>query len=161
FKIKAGAGKSAKFVNKESLTIKTIQSEEENKELVLKGLNVLVVEDSQDNQMLIDIYLQNLGAQINSAYDGREGVESALKNSYDVVLMDVQMPQMDGHQAARKLRSLGYTRPIVALTAHAMSEERAKCLDSGFNDFLTKPIQRDLLVDTLARYIPKNSELRH
>ncbi|MES2962610.1 MAG: response regulator [Bdellovibrionota bacterium] len=122
---------------------------------VLKGLNVLLVEDSPDNQMLISLYLKNSGAQIEVAPNGAAGVEKALESDYDLVLMDVQMPVMDGHEAAQVLRAKQYAKPIIALTAHAMNEEKLKCFASGFTDYLTKPIPRDLLVDVLSRYLPR------
>ncbi|RYZ80052.1 MAG: response regulator, partial [Proteobacteria bacterium] len=81
--------------------------------------------------------------------NGASGVEAALQNHYDVILMDIQMPVMDGHEAARSLRLQGYSRPIVALTAHAMKEERLRAEQSGFSHFLTKPIHRKSLIDLL------------
>lgn len=144
----------AQFVAKEKLTILSAQSID--KSLIrhsLLGLKVLLVEDSADNQMLIRMYLSHAGASTTFAFDGAEGVEMALMGDYDVILMDIQMPVLDGHEATQKLRSLSYNKPIVALTAHAMKEEREKCLESGFTDFLTKPIQKDLLFEVLSRYV--------
>lgn len=119
----------------------------------LSGLKVLLVEDSPDNQMLITMYLTKAGATVTSASNGAQGVEFALADRYDVILMDIQMPVLDGHEATKKLRHLEYFRPIVALTAHAMKEEREKCFDSGFTDFLTKPLQREVLIDVLSRFV--------
>lgn len=120
---------------------------------VLSGLKVLLVEDSPDIQMLIAKYLHRVGAGVKSAYDGAQGVELALAENFDVLLMDIQMPVLDGHEAAKKLRRLKYSKPIIALTAHAMKEEQAKCLKSGFTEFLTKPIQGDLLIKALSHYV--------
>jgi hypothetical protein len=122
----------------------------------LTNLKVLLVEDSPDNQMLISTYLKKEGAEITTANNGAIGIDLALKKDFDVVLMDIQMPVLDGYEAARKLRSSHYGKPIIALTAHAMKEERVKCLESGFTEFLTKPIQRDLLIKTLSHYSPLN-----
>lgn len=119
----------------------------------LHGLRVLLVEDSPDNQVLINAYLKNSGAIITSANNGEEGVQHALNEAFDVVLMDIQMPIMDGHAATRKLRAARYDRPIVALTAHAMKEERLRCFESGFTDFITKPIQPAKLIEILGRYV--------
>ncbi len=119
----------------------------------LEGLKVLLVEDSLDNRILISTYLRDTGAIIETAVDGEKGVEIALKNLPDVTLMDIQMPIMDGHTAVRSLRSQGYSKPIIALTAHAMREERDKCFESGCNDYLTKPIVKNVLVDVLSRYV--------
>ncbi len=122
---------------------------------MLRGLKLLLVEDSPDNQMLITLYLNKVGAEVKVASDGATGVELALAENFDAVLMDVQMPILDGHEATRKLRNLKYSKPIIALTAHALKEERAKCFESGFTEFLTKPIQRDLLIEVLSRYVKK------
>ncbi len=126
----------------------------DNSEKELAGLHVLLVEDSPDIQALLKIFLGKAGADIDIASDGHTGVEYALSHPYDVVLMDIQMPRMDGHEATRLLRSQGYDRPIVALTAHAMKEEREKCKKSGFSDYLSKPIQRKDLIDSLQK-IPR------
>lgn len=118
----------------------------------LAGLDVLVVEDSTDNQILIRVLLEKLGARIEVAEDGLQGVRQAIGGQHHVVLMDIQMPRMDGHEATQALRAKGYSGPIIALTAHAMKEERQRCRVSGFTDFLSKPIQRDALIETLLRY---------
>lgn len=126
----------------------------------LEGMQVLLVEDSPDNQRLIATYLQKEGAQVSFANNGAEGVEKALTESqFDLILMDIQMPVLDGHGAARKLRDAKFSKPVIALTAHAMKEERERCMASGFIDFLTKPVQRNALVDTLARFVPQRTGL--
>ena len=120
----------------------------------LRGLKVLLIEDSPDNRLLITLYLQREGAEVQSASDGAEGVQLALSENFDVLLMDIQMPILDGHEATKKLRLAKYTKPIIALTAHAMKEEHAKCSASGFTEFLTKPIRKDILIEVLSRYVP-------
>jgi signal transduction histidine kinase/ActR/RegA family two-component response regulator len=122
----------------------------------LSQMKILLVEDSPDNQSLYKIILSREGVEIDIASDGSQGVEKALNEKYALVLMDVQMPKMDGHEATQTLRARGYQGPIVALTAHAMNEERERCLKSGFTDYLSKPIQRDRLVEILMRYRAKN-----
>lgn len=118
----------------------------------LSGMKLLLVEDSVDNQVLLKILLTNLGAQVDLGSDGFQGVSMALQKNYDAILMDVQMPVMDGHQATRELRAQGYAKPIIALTAHAMLDEKKRCVDSGFSDFLTKPFQREELIEVLQGY---------
>lgn len=118
----------------------------------LSGKNILVVEDTPDNQKLISIYLEKLGCNITMAANGKLGIDKALNQEFDLVLMDIQMPLMDGYQATRELRSLGYQKPIIALTAHAMTEERSRVLQSGFDGFLSKPIQRGQLVEALENF---------
>lgn len=124
-----------------------------NKSGIFSGKTILLVEDSPDNRTLISTYLRATGALVFTADDGREGVLKATENSPDIVLMDIQMPKMDGHEAIRKLRATGFSKPIIALTAHAMREERDRCFESGCSDYLTKPIQRDLLIEAIRKNI--------
>lgn len=118
----------------------------------LHSLNVLIVDDSMDNLALIRKILILAGARVDIASTGKEGIEKALRGNFDLVLMDLQMPEMDGYEANRKLREAGYKKPIIALTAHAMKEERLRTLRSGFDDHLTKPIDQGALIKTLATY---------
>ncbi len=113
------------------------------------GLRILLVEDSPDNQVLIKVMVQKLGGEIIISSNGKEGVERALTESIDVVLMDIQMPEMDGHEAVRTLRAKGFKTPIIALTAHAMKEEIARARESGFSSFVTKPIDRESLIEAV------------
>ncbi len=115
----------------------------------LKDLNILLVEDSEDNQLLISTYLTQVGAHIDIAYDGIEGVRLARKNSYDVILMDVQMPNLDGFAATALLRAEGMLTPIIALTSLALKEDRERALAGGFTHYLTKPLDSRTLVETL------------
>jgi PAS domain S-box-containing protein len=118
----------------------------------LNGIKVLVVDDAPDNQQLIWRYLTKRGAVVDSAENGLVGCRKALSGNYDVILMDIQMPEMDGYTATQRLRSAGYQKPIIALTAHAMDEVRTKCLNVGCNDHLAKPINGKLLVAKVAQY---------
>lgn len=118
----------------------------------LKGLSVLVVEDSQDNRLLMTRILQRAGALVVTAENGREGAQKALQNDYDVILMDVQMPVMDGHAATTHLRQMGYKGPIVALTAHALAADRHRCMVNGFDDYLSKPTTPEQVVQKLSFY---------
>lgn len=116
------------------------------------GTHVLIVEDCLDNQDLLKILLDQHGVEFDLAHNGKEGVELALKKDYDLILMDIQMPVMDGHQAVRFLRQARYTKPIVALTAHAMKEEAELARQSGFTEYLSKPITREALVTAIEKY---------
>jgi len=118
--------------------------------MTLSKLNILLVDDSLDNQDLIQKLLQLAGAKVETANNGVEAIEKVNQGHYNLVLMDLQMPEMDGYEATKRLRSQNFTHPIIALTAHAMKEERQKCLESGFDNHLTKPIDRHLLIQTLA-----------
>lgn len=119
--------------------------------------SVLLAEDSVDNQVLITNHLIRAGVEVSVAENGRIAVERALGalrtgRPFDLVLMDMQMPELDGYAATGELRRRGITAPIVALTANAVVGERTRCLDAGCNDYLTKPIDRRTLVDAVARH---------
>lgn len=129
----------------------------------LNGTHVLAVDDSKDNQFLVSRILTKYGSQVELAGDGEEAVRKALASDFDLVLMDIQMPKMDGYQAKRALDDVGYDKPVVALTAHAMKEERLKTKEAGFVRHLTKPLDTAELVWTvveLSRGIPSNSPQR-
>lgn len=119
---------------------------------LIANKNILVVEDSLDNQLLIEFYLTKNKANVVFANNGQEGVEAALKGNYDLILMDIQMPVLDGYAATEELRSRGVAIPIIALTGYAMKEDQDKCLRAGCNEFLAKPIHKDKLLSTLAKY---------
>lgn len=145
----------ARLLGSQELKFAANKKDDVDMNQALKGLNILLVEDSPDNQFLIETYLQKTGARISIKSNGLDGSEAALKEDFDLILMDVQMPVMDGHEATQKLRRLKYSKPIIALTAHAMNEEKMKCFASGFNEYLTKPLQKGILLDVLKRYMPK------
>ena len=122
-------------------------------------IRVLVAEDGVDNQRLIRAILSQAGAEVVLAENGAIAVQEAIGaeeagQPFDVVLMDMQMPVMDGYEATRVLRGQDYPRPILALTAHAMIGDREKCIEAGCDDYLTKPIDRRKLVETLRRFVP-------
>jgi len=121
----------------------------------LLGTRVLLAEDGPDNQRLIRTILSDAGAEVELAVGGREAVAKARAGSFDVVLMDMQMPEMDGYEATRLLRSGGCAAPILALTAHAMASDREKCLAAGCTDHLAKPIDRGKLIRAVARHAGK------
>ena len=152
FCIEFSAAASYKRDIKEKKIESSLDSSQAN---ALYGLHVLVVEDSKDNQVLIDRVLKKRGALVEFASDGEEGVKKALGSLFDVVLMDLQMPILDGYGATKKLRKLGYAQPIIALSAHAMEEERKKTKEAGCNAHITKPLSINLLVKTLSPYVPK------
>lgn len=116
----------------------------------LTGQTILVVDDSPDNLALVKWILKMAGANVVTANNGREGIEKAISENVSTVLMDLQMPEMDGYEATRELRKQGFIRPIIALTAHAMKEERKRCLESGFNEHITKPIDKKNLIQLLS-----------
>lgn len=117
-----------------------------------EGIRVLLVDDAPDNQVLVGRLLKLAGAVVDVAENGEEALDKARRNGYDMVLMDLRMPIMDGYEATAKLREGGYQAPIIALTAHALKEERQRCLDHGFNDHLSKPIDRRSLLERIVLY---------
>jgi PAS domain S-box-containing protein len=118
----------------------------------LKGARILVAEDAPDNAMLMRIYLQTEGAHVDLATDGFEAIKMAEENDYDVILMDLQMPNLGGLEATRRLRAKNYVKPILALTAHALKNETLRSLDAGCNDHLTKPVDRKQLLEIIKDY---------
>ncbi len=112
----------------------------------LVGRSILVVEDSKDNQLLADLFLTEAGAKVAFAENGKLGVEAASREKYDAILMDIQMPVMDGYTATAELRKKGFAAPIIALTGYAMKEDQDKCLRVGCNAYLSKPFDREKLV---------------
>ena len=128
--------------------------------LSLEG-RYLLAEDNVVNQRLILFHLKKAGAQVDVTENGREALEmiiaaDAAGNSYQLLLTDMQMPEMDGYTLARTLRDRANDIPIIALTAHAMAEDRQKCIDAGCNDYVTKPIDRATLLETCRRWVYAN-----
>ena len=114
---------------------------------------ILVAEDSPTNQMLIKIYLEKMGLEVDIAENGQFALDMAIKGNYKIVFMDMQMPEMDGCEATERLRKAGYDRPIIALTANAMKGDKEKCIDAGCDDYLSKPIDRAKLIAALEQYL--------
>jgi CheY-like chemotaxis protein len=122
------------------------------------GARILLAEDGPDNQRLFRHFLRKAGMQVEIAGNGRVAYEMAIGAAaagapFDVILMDMQMPEMDGYQATAQLRKAGYHGPILALTAFAQSTDRAKCLAAGCDEFLSKPIGADQLVLAVRRQL--------
>jgi len=114
---------------------------------------VLVVDDGDENRELVTLVLEEAGLQVDGAENGKIGFDKGREGSYDVILMDIQMPVMDGYEATTALREAGVTTPIYALTANAMKGFEEKCLSVGCTGYLTKPVDIDLLLDTLGELL--------
>ncbi len=125
-----------------------------------KMASILIVDDDAEMRALLLDVLRNDGFDVVEAKDGTEAVLALRARKFDVILMDMQMPVLDGYQATRRLRDLGYTGRIVALTAHAMADDRAKCLAAGCDDYLTKPIDRKRLLEAVGVFACERIEVR-
>jgi CheY-like chemotaxis protein len=124
----------------------------------LTDARILLAEDGPDNQRLISFHLKKAGAAVVVADNGRIAVDKALAawhagQPFDMILMDIQMPELDGYAATAQLRAAGYCGPILALTAHAMSDDRDKCLRAGCDDHISKPVERQQLLSIVRKYM--------
>lgn len=136
-------------------TAAAIEPVEEGRALV--GYRVLLADDGLDNQRLVRWMLERAGAAVTTVENGIDACELAIRHladdlAFDVIVMDMQMPMLDGYRATRRLRVEGFVRPIIALTAHAMPGDDEKCLAAGCDDYATKPIQRDQLLALVTKH---------
>jgi CheY-like chemotaxis protein len=129
-----------------------LQDRRNMEDIQLRG-HVLVAEDAPANQMLIRALLKRLGLEVTIVDNGRQALTEGKRGTYDVILMDMQMPQMNGYDATRVLREQGCTLPIIAITAHAMKGDEDECLAAGCDGYLAKPIQADRLAQLLCKYL--------
>lgn len=122
----------------------------------LKDLRVLLVEDSEDNQEIFVHFLKTAGAKSDIVEDGLVAVEKAANNDYDFILMDIQIPGVDGKEATRRIRSQGYKKPIIALTAHALQQEKESCIKAGCNGQITKPVTGEAFIEQIRHFITES-----
>ena len=125
------------------------------------------MEDGIYNQRLIKFLLSKAGADVKVVEHGQQALDELQKNEipdeeigseYDLILMDIQMPVLDGYTTTRRLRSLGFTKPIIALTANVMPGDREKCIAVGCDEYLSKPIDRKRLIETINGCLKKESQ---
>ncbi|MBF8435447.1 response regulator [Halanaerobiaceae bacterium Z-7014] len=141
-----------------SCEIKSPEKKEAKKNIVNsnKKLSILLAEDNPDNRTLIELYMKKTGDDLIIATNGQEAIDQFKENKVDLILMDIQMPEVDGYQALKRIRKLERDRenltPIIALTAYALDNEVEKSLAAGFNDHLAKPIKKNLLFKTIDNY---------
>jgi len=124
------------------------------------GARVLLAEDNPTNRMVTEALLRKLSCHVDIAIDGREALQKARGNDYDIVFMDCHMPLMDGFQATERIRSSEASKdlPVIALTASVAEGDRAKCLDAGMNDTISKPIRTSMLAKAIERWVPVNNQ---
>lgn len=137
--------------------IKKIKKEKPAQGEVKLSGRILVAEDTPTNQTLIKLLLRKLGLDSVIAEDGKKAVDLALSEEFDLILMDIQMPNMNGYDATRKLREKGFNKPIIAVTAYAMKGDKEKCIAAGCDNYISKPINRTQLVETLKTYMGSQS----
>ena len=160
FNVKVGDCKQTEKISAETDKQRRLDDRSQGKEANttdLYGGTVLLVDDGDANRKLINLILTKAGCVVTEAVNGKVGSDLALEYNFDLILMDMQMPVMDGYQATRRLKENGYKGPVMALTANAMSSDRALCEDAGCDDFLAKPVDIDLLLKTVAKYISPKS----
>lgn len=126
--------------------------------VTLRPGRILLVEDTMSGRRVIQTLLEKAGLTVDTSENGLEGCRAVFRavadhQPYDAILMDMQMPEMDGYEATRQLRRQGWRGPIIALTAHAMEGDRAKCLASGCDDYVAKPVSRGALIEALGRFL--------
>jgi PAS domain S-box-containing protein len=125
-------------------------TESEDLSVRIKGLKTLVIDDAFDNRLIVERFLSRAGASVEHAENGVIGAKMVLQRNYDAIIMDIQMPEFDGYQTIKYLRSQGVQTPVIALSAHAMKEDRERSIAAGFNEHLSKPINRAQLIKTVA-----------
>ena len=158
--VKSTPGKGSEFMVEIPFTIATSGAiaEIENDtpadlRTLLDGMNLLLVEDNEHNQFLAQTYLVRNGAKVTTAANGKIALDILKNNTFDIILMDIQMPEMDGNEATTFIRkSLKLDVPIVACSAHALESEKERCLANGMNEYITKPYNESEMVRTLAKY---------
>lgn len=143
------------WVNGDSAAVATRQQNQVATSVACFRGRVLVADDTPTLRDLVALYLRHAGVDVTTVENGRLAVERAAREKFDLVLMDIRMPELDGVDAMRELRAAGYTIPVVAVSANAMKEDQTAYLDAGFSGFLVKPIVREQLLAVLDRYLKR------
>lgn len=168
FSISVATGELDKvsMIQPETTALKTFAevSSSNESQLTLPNCRVLVAEDGPDNQRLIRFILEKAGAEVTVADNGQIAFDlattvAAQDTPFDVILMDMQMPILDGYAATQQLREYGYPGIIIALTAHAISNDRQKCHEAGCNDYITKPIDQQALIQLIAEQLETSRDM--
>ncbi len=157
FKLTLAAGQYDKLLLQERPTadVNRESTAEESQECDLSHCKVLLVDDGDTNRRLVRIILERVNAAVHEAENGLVACQMTREDDYDIVLLDMQMPVMDGYTAASQMRDDGFEKPIIALTAHAMASDKEKCLSAGCSGYLSKPISRTDLLALISQEVPE------
>ncbi|WP_339735734.1 PAS domain-containing protein [uncultured Gimesia sp.] len=153
-----------------SKRLEEIKTYKASHDFLKQDCHILLVEDGIYNQRLINFLLTKAGAEITIVENGQQAIDELQKSReigdpigdpYDLILMDIQMPVLDGYSTTRQIRALGYTKPIIALTIHAMDSDRQKCFDAGCDEYMSKPLERKKLISIINSFLkkPQNQNL--
>ena len=145
------------FLDRQNITSHIEAGNESKKQLKFSG-QILVAEDTKTNQILIKSLLKRHGLDVTIAEDGKQVLQEAMSKKFDLIFMDIEMPIMNGYEATKALRKKGLKTPIIALTAYAMKGDDEKCFTAGCDDYISKPIQHEMLIQTLNKYLTASDE---
>ena len=145
------------FLDRHNVTNHIEAYNDEAKQVEFSG-NVLVAEDARTNQVLIKSLLKRLGLQVTIAEDGSQAMQEAMSKQFDLIFMDVEMPNMSGYEATKAIRKEGVKTPIIALTAYAMKGDDEKCFAAGCDDYISKPIENEKLLQILNKYLSEGNK---
>lgn len=138
------------------------KDENQNKNTTsLSGLKILLAEDNEFNSFLAETYLKRNGAEVEKAADGKQAFEKAQAGRFDAIIMDIQMPILDGKEATRKIRQTGNTTPIIACSAHALQSEKEECLSMGMNAYIVKPFEEKELISTVLEFSSPGNKINN
>lgn len=148
--LEAEPAPGTRFLRADEVMAEAFTEIEEQQQWRFPAAKVLVVDDGNENRDLLQVVLGDVGLQVDTGVNGQEGLEKVLAGDFDLVLMDVQMPKMDGYTSVRLMREQGISVPVIALTAHAMKGAEKACSEAGYSGYMTKPIDIDKLLKCLA-----------
>ena len=134
-----------------------VDNDDEAKQVEFTG-NILVAEDARTNQVLIKSLLKRLGLKVTIVEDGNQAVQKALSKQFDLIFMDIEMPNMNGYEATKAIRKEGLKIPIIALAAYVMKGDDEKCFAAGCNEYISKPIEHKKLLQALTKYLSEGNE---
>ncbi len=145
------------FLDRQNITGHIVAGNGQSGKAEFSG-NILVAEDARTNQVLIKSLLKRLGLQVTVVEDGNKAVQQALSKQFDLIFMDIEMPNMNGYEAAMTIRKEGLKTPIIALTAYAMKGDEEKCFAAGCDDYISKPIEHKKFLNILGKYLLKGDK---